>query len=587
MKKLIFFFAFLFTVGAGFSQTGGPVSSMPVWTGSLDSFYVPAIYKLGTTWFNRRIQATALTKNVGAGQLQNDFYNLNFGVPREVLTPSASDGGKVVGLGFDVKYDTKRSLYVMLYTNFDGTETTGGSDVYAATSPDLITWTKIGTTPIFPRNPTAGRFDDGSVTFPQLLYDEAAGVWHMYYIGFPLEGFERGQSKVGHATTSDLLGTWTRDTTPVIAAPSGWMNSTDYVFRAMPVKRGATYYLFFNGGPYGNERFGVATASSPAGPFAVTAEKLIPEGTKPAPWTQDEFFSDPFVFKRGDKWYCAFWGRYPSWNMQMGLMWTTDAEFPKNWRPYDNYISLATAGHHQRPTIVEKDGEDYLFFNGGSLDYMSVWVARQSDFFRESATNYTRYGGTVTIGGDTVRANYLGSSLYLPTTNKLRFGGIDVNNSEGGAGWQTLKFQPTAGNRDFVARFHPSGTNRASVFEMYDTSSNAETGRLIFRNEATRAIIGFSNNFSGDKNLDFTTGSTSVRMRIYRNGNVHIGGNTYFDNGVDVLKLEGSIKATGPGRFSTANFSNVPEHTDNAAALTAGLIVGDIYRTGDLLKIVH
>jgi hypothetical protein len=29
------------------------------------------------------------------------------------------------------------------------------------------------------------------------------------------------------------------------------------------------------------------------------------------------------------------------------------------------------------------------------------------------------------------------------------------------------------------------------------------------------------------------------------------------------------------------------EHADNAAALTAGLVAGQIYRTGDDLKIVH
>ncbi len=31
----------------------------------------------------------------------------------------------------------------------------------------------------------------------------------------------------------------------------------------------------------------------------------------------------------------------------------------------------------------------------------------------------------------------------------------------------------------------------------------------------------------------------------------------------------------------------VPEYTDNAAALAAGLVIGRIYRTGDILKIVH
>lgn len=33
--------------------------------------------------------------------------------------------------------------------------------------------------------------------------------------------------------------------------------------------------------------------------------------------------------------------------------------------------------------------------------------------------------------------------------------------------------------------------------------------------------------------------------------------------------------------------SNVAQYADNAAAITAGLNVGQVYRTGDLLKIVH
>ena len=33
--------------------------------------------------------------------------------------------------------------------------------------------------------------------------------------------------------------------------------------------------------------------------------------------------------------------------------------------------------------------------------------------------------------------------------------------------------------------------------------------------------------------------------------------------------------------------SNVPEYADNAAALLSGLTAGELYRTGDNLKIVH
>ena len=34
-------------------------------------------------------------------------------------------------------------------------------------------------------------------------------------------------------------------------------------------------------------------------------------------------------------------------------------------------------------------------------------------------------------------------------------------------------------------------------------------------------------------------------------------------------------------------YYNVAEYTDNSAAIAAGLNIGTVYRTGDILKIVH
>ena len=39
--------------------------------------------------------------------------------------------------------------------------------------------------------------------------------------------------------------------------------------------------------------------------------------------------------------------------------------------------------------------------------------------------------------------------------------------------------------------------------------------------------------------------------------------------------------------MNTPSFTGVLEYADNAAALTAGLVAGHVYRTGDVLKIVH
>lgn len=35
------------------------------------------------------------------------------------------------------------------------------------------------------------------------------------------------------------------------------------------------------------------------------------------------------------------------------------------------------------------------------------------------------------------------------------------------------------------------------------------------------------------------------------------------------------------------NLTDIPSYADNTAAITGGLVNGDVYRTGDLLKIVH
>lgn len=46
----------------------------------------------------------------------------------------------------------------------------------------------------------------------------------------------------------------------------------------------------------------------------------------------------------------------------------------------------------------------------------------------------------------------------------------------------------------------------------------------------------------------------------------------------------GDIKAYASGSIV---LTNVPVYADNAAAVSAGLAIGRVYRTGDALKIVH
>ena len=65
-----------------------------------------------------------------------------------------------------------------------------------------------------------------------------------------------------------------------------------------------------------------------------------------------------------------------------------------------------------------------------------------------------------------------------------------------------------------------------------------------------------------------------------------------------ILELDPLTTGSGDAKLSIIEFSVVPigtsggagvvpEHADNAAALSAGLTIGDFYRTGDFLKVVH
>ena len=95
----------------------------------------------------------------------------------------------------------------------------------------------------------------------------------------------------------------------------------------------------------------------------------------------------------------------------------------------------------------------------------------------------------------------------------------------------------------------------------------------------------------------------------------HDGSNSYIkETGTGVLYIQGSANVQIEGingenkavfnengsvqlfynnaqKFQTTNtgikISGVSEYADNTAAIAGGLTTGDVYRTGDLLKIVH
>lgn len=98
---------------------------------------------------------------------------------------------------------------------------------------------------------------------------------------------------------------------------------------------------------------------------------------------------------------------------------------------------------------------------------------------------------------------------------------------------------------------------------------------------------------------------TGTTITVTQNGtgeNILVGDNGFIGdiNVNDTIQIKGKQDGTkGFTKFGTGgcivgstsrgafNISGVPEHADNAAAILASLVSGDVYRTGDLLKIVY
>lgn len=182
------------------------------------------------------------------------------------------------------------------------------------------------------------------------------------------------------------------------------------------------------------------------------------------------------------------------------------------------------------------------------------------------------------------------SNLLWDISNQLdRLTKVIAANTGGGGGTNpTSTFMP----------FNNAGTF-ADSFLVNDTTNNVL--KSVYSGNDIGLKLDFANSEYIYGNLPTSTFlfvGPSNEIQTYSNGN-GVGFNALTNQYAKVGDWAGSIAGLSTNyNFSTNrienysgdgyyNFVNVPEYADNAAALAALLIVGDIYRTGDDLKIVH
>ena len=158
---------------------------------------------------------------------------------------------------------------------------------------------------------------------------------------------------------------------------------------------------------------------------------------------------------------------------------------------------------------------------------------------------------------------------------------IDIDGdafSEGG-GYIGTYPSHTSGEPGWKVHTSPNPTNSTAG----TTRTAPSTGMSFFNNNrgvqvSPTARMGWNDIGGNDQNLAF--GGSYLQLSDGINNLFRINA-TVGDEPTIGAYINTGIKITGKTNLTVLQFA------DNAAAITGGLVVGDVYRTGDLLKIVH
>ncbi|MEO6305575.1 MAG: hypothetical protein ABIP51_20595, partial [Bacteroidia bacterium] len=127
-------------------------------------------------------------------------------------------------------------------------------------------------------------------------------------------------------------------------------------------------------------------------------------------------------------------------------------------------------------------------------------------------------------------------------------------------------------------------------------SNNLLAGAFAAQNNtygSNNVVLGFSSSntlLDGVTNVTFMDNTVAVgnNIKLLTNGetnSINIG-SSVLSRGTNTTTI-GNSSITSAKLFGQLNIGTVQNFTNNAAAITGGLAVGDVYRNGDLLQVVH
>ena len=262
----------------------------------------------------------------------------------------------------EILLDAGDSLYKMWYTGTPDSDESTVPAIGYATSPDGITWTKSGSTPVL--EGTSGEWDEAGVMSPCVIKDGT--TYKMWYSGRAADG-GIGSLQIGYATSSDGIN-WTKDTTnnPVLLKGI----SGDWDERGVGVscvaKIDGTYNMWYTGYKGYDEagiEVAIGYASSPDGIDWTKDTTNNPVLTKDTGW-EAEGVGAPWVIYSGRTYRMWYSGLDTNFDPTLGYAYRTPPE-DINGDGRVNVLDMIRIGMYwgwtgkpgDRPEDVDQSGE--------------------------------------------------------------------------------------------------------------------------------------------------------------------------------------------------------------------------------------
>lgn len=177
------------------------------------------------------------------------------------------------------------------------------------------------------------------------------------------------------------------------------------------------------------------------------------------------------------------------------------------------------------------------------------------------------------------------NGLTEDPAGNFQLGGTLIENTSLSMGTNTLAI--TGGNTVFSANL-TDGTGTSSLVVNGNGSMSMITGdglgdNFILRCLTNVAQLRMQESGNGNSNVSAQSDGTNPVIEI-------ASFNDTFDTNHSIVvsresvTVSGTVSGVGRSRFI---ISAIDEYADNAAAIVGGLPTGTMYRTGDILKIVH